>query len=83
MEKNKKLQESRMNEEEARLKEEKINGKILHLDGDKKYSEKSLKYYQKLGLTAIVKNIPENKQPKLVYNLLKYYKPDILVITRT
>ena len=58
-------------------------GKILHLDGDRKYSEKSFRYYRKLGLTAIVKNIPENKQPKVVYNLLKYYKPDILVITRT
>lgn len=58
-----------------------ITGKILHLDGDKKYSEKSLAYYQKVGLHAIVKNIPEYKQPKLVYNLLLYYSPDILVIT--
>ena len=33
-------------------------GKILHLDGDKKYSEKSYFYYKKLGLNAIVKNIP-------------------------
>lgn len=60
-----------------------VTGKILHLDGDRRYSEKSLKYYQKVGLTAIVKNIPEYKQPSMVYNLLLYYKPDILVITRT
>ena len=60
-----------------------VNGKILHLDGDRKYSEKSLKYYNKIGLQAIVKNIPENRQPKMVYNLLQYYQPDILVITRT
>lgn len=58
-----------------------ITGKILHLDGDKKYSEKSYRYYKKLGLNAIVKNIPEYKQPKVVYNLLKIYQPDILVIT--
>ena len=58
-----------------------ITGKILHLDGDKKYSEKSYQYYKKLGLNAIVKNIPEYKQPKVVYNLLKIYQPDILVIT--
>ena len=58
-----------------------ITGKILHLDGDKKYSEKSYRYYKKLGLDAIVKNIPEYKQPKVVYKLLKVYKPDILVIT--
>ena len=56
-------------------------GKILHLDGDKKYSEKSYYYYRKLGLNAIVKNIPEYKQPKMVYHLLQTYRPDILVIT--
>lgn len=56
-------------------------GKILHLDGDRKYSEKSYFYYKKLGLKAVVKNIPEYKQPKVVYNLLKIYNPDILVIT--
>ncbi len=58
-----------------------ITGKILHLDGDKKYSEKSYQYYKKLGLNAIVKNIPEYKQPQIVYTLLKKYEPDILVIT--
>ena len=58
-----------------------ITGKILHLDGDRKYSQKSLRYYREMGLNAIVKNIPESKQPKVVYNLLKYYNPDILVIT--
>ena len=63
------------------MTEEFTTGKILHLDGDRKYSEKSLKYYQKMGLKAIVKNIPENRQPKLVYNLLNFYKPDVLVIT--
>ena len=34
-----------------------------------------------MGLNAIVKNIPEYKQPTLVYKLLKIYTPDILVIT--
>ena len=58
-----------------------ITGKILHLDGDKKYSEKSYRYYQKVGLDAVVKNIPEYKQPKIVYHLLEIYNPDILVIT--
>lgn len=58
-----------------------ITGKILHLDGDRKYSEKSYRYYKKIGLNAVVKNIPEYKQPKVVYNLLEIYNPDILVIT--
>ena len=56
-------------------------GKILHLDGDRRYSEKSMMYYKKMGLNAIVKNIPENKQPKVVYRLLMIYNPDILIIT--
>lgn len=64
-------------------KEKIITGKILHLDGDKKYSQKSYYYYKKLGLDAIVRNIPEYRQPKVVYSLLKAYKPDILVITRS
>lgn len=66
-----------------RSKEKIVTGKILHLDGDKKYSQKSYYYYKKLGLDAIVRNIPEYRQPKVVYSLLKAYNPDILVITRT
>lgn len=61
--------------------EDYITGKILHLDGDRRYSEKSRRHYEKMGMNAIVKNIPESKQPRMVYNLLMYYKPDILVIT--
>ena len=68
---------------ENRRKEIVHTGRILHLDGDKKYSEKSMMYYRKMGLNATVKNIPENKQPKVVYRLLQIYNPDILVITRT
>ena len=56
-------------------------GKILHLDGDRKYSKKAEKYYTKIGLNAIVKNIAEYKQPRQVYKLLEYYQPDIVVIT--
>ena len=63
------------------IKEKVITGKILHLDGDKQYSNKSYYYYKKLGLNAIVKNIPEYKQSKVVYSLLKVYSPDILIVT--
>ena len=68
---------------ENRRKEVIYTGRILHLDGDKRYSEKSIMYYKKMGLNAVVRNIPENKQSKAVYRLLKIYDPDILVITRT
>lgn len=56
-------------------------GKILHLDGDKKYSIKASMYYRKVGLNAIVKNISEKMQTYMIIDLLKEYKPDILVIT--
>ena len=89
---NKKIEKSRIEPENknykigilmrnTRSKEKIVTGKILHLDGDKKYSEKSFHYYKKLGLNAIVKNIPEYKQPKVVYQLLRVYQPDILVVT--
>jgi spore coat assembly protein len=70
-----KKQEDRSNNQNV------INGRILHLDGDKRYSEKSYRYYRKMGIDAVVKNIPERRQPVVVYNLLKIYNPDILVIT--
>ena len=60
--------------------EKTVTGKILHLDGDRKYSQKSYMYYRKFGLNAIVKNIPEHRQPYEVYRLLKIYNPDILII---
>lgn len=56
-------------------------GKVLHLDGDSRYSQKSIKYYKNLGINAVVKNISENRQPFLVRNLLNRYNPDILIIT--
>lgn len=66
---------------EKLIRQKIYTGKILHLDGDKKYSEKSARYYNKIGLNAIVKNIAENRQSKVVIPLLNKYNPDILVIT--
>ena len=48
-------------------------GKILHLDGDKFYSEKSARYYKKVGLNAVVKNISENKQHLFVKEYIVCY----------
>lgn len=66
---------------EYRNRNDFIKGRILHLDGDKKYTEKSYKYYRRLGLNVVVQNVIENKQPQVVRYLLKKYEPDILVIT--
>lgn len=57
------------------------SGRILHLDGDKIYSEKSARYYKKMGLDAIVRNVPENKQYLIVKDYINKYKPDVLVLT--
>lgn len=69
--------------EEKRSSKTIYTGKILHLDGDKRYTEKSMKYYKSLGLDAVVKNIPENKQALVIRSLLDRYQPDVLVLTRT
>ena len=58
-------------------------GRILHLDGDRRYSEKSSLFYKKMGLRAVVRNIPESRQASMIVNLIERYKPDIVVITRT
>ena len=75
--------EKEKNKKENRIKEVIHTGRKLHLDGDKKYSQKSIMYYKKMGLNAIVRNVPEYKQPKVVYRLLTIYNPDIVVITRS
>lgn len=54
---------------------------ILHLDGDRKYSRRAYQYYNRLHLNAIVESIPENKQEFIVSELLRKYKPDILIAT--
>ena len=72
-----------INLKDARSGEYVRTGKILHLDGDKRYTEKSYKHYRNIGLDAIVKNIEEKKQPFFVRSLLDKYTPDILVITRS
>lgn len=56
-------------------------GKILHLDGDRAYSQKTEQYYRKRGLNYVVKHISEHKQPEYVVPLIQEINPDILVIT--
>ncbi|MBQ3409673.1 MAG: sporulation peptidase YabG [Clostridia bacterium] len=56
-------------------------GKILHLDGDKGYSQKTEQYYRKRGLNYVVKHVSERMQPEIVVSLLEETKPDILVVT--
>jgi spore coat assembly protein len=58
-----------------------IPGKILHIDADKEYLERSLKYYKKANIWA--KGILEKEEDiaDKIYDLLKEYNPNIVVIT--
>ena len=67
----------------AKTRWEKVEqtGRILHLDGDRRYAEKSERYYLKNGLEAVVKNIKESEQARLIRKFVEKYRPDVVVIT--
>lgn len=56
-------------------------GKILHVDGDSDYMEKCLKVYKQLSLDAVGRAILEKEQSKVIVDLVKEIKPDIVVLT--
>lgn len=58
-----------------------LPGKILHIDGDSEYLDRCLEYYKRLNIHAIGKKIEEAKISEEIYELLKCYKPDIVIIT--
>lgn len=58
-----------------------LPGKILHIDGDLEYLNKSLDYYKSCNVFAVGKTIKESEMPNKIMDLLNEVKPDILVIT--
>ncbi len=58
-----------------------LPGRILHLDGDKDYLEKCMKFYKKNKIMAYGLYVSEDDMPIKVTELLKKYNPDILVVT--
>ena len=58
-----------------------IYGKVLHIDGDSKYLDKSLKLYKENDIPAVGYFFLENEIPNKITGLLVKHKPDILVIT--
>jgi spore coat assembly protein len=56
-------------------------GRVLHIDSDEDYIDMCMGAYKRLGIDAVLKLIPENRQPDTVPTLVKDYLPDILVIT--
>ena len=62
-------------------KNEYLNGKILHIDGDIEYLKRSMKLYEKYNVPAIGYKIEEKEMPSKIKELLNETHPDILIIT--
>ena len=58
-----------------------LPGKILHIDADKEYLNRCLKYYKKVGLKAYGIIDMENSISDNINKYLNDIKPDIVVIT--
>ena len=58
-----------------------LPGKILHIDGDREYLDRCLKYYNNINLVAMGICEDESEVPNKIKNYLEEYNPNILVIT--
>ena len=58
-----------------------LPGKILHIDGDKDYLKRCMKFYKKINIKAKGICINEKEMPIKIKSLIEEYKPDIIVIT--
>lgn len=56
-------------------------GRVLHLDGDKKYLNKCLELYKTIGVYANGIELDEKVMPEKIQGLLTKLNPDIIVIT--
>ncbi|KGE19956.1 sporulation peptidase YabG [Paenibacillus wynnii] len=58
-----------------------VPGKVLHLDGDPAYLNKSLSLYEQLRIPAEGHHVHESAMADTLFRLLPRVRPDILVIT--
>ncbi|RCX14885.1 spore coat assembly protein [Fontibacillus phaseoli] len=58
-----------------------VPGKVLHLDGDERYLQKSLSLYEKLRVPAHGYYVNESAMANALYRLLPSIQPDIVVLT--
>ena len=58
-----------------------LPGKILHIDADKDYLKRCMKFYEKINVKAKGVRLKENEIKDHIPELLEEFKPDILVIT--
>ncbi len=58
-----------------------LPGKILHIDGDSDYLERCMKFYKDMNIKANGITIAEMDMAYRIEELLKEFRPDIVVIT--
>ena len=58
-----------------------LPGKILHIDGDNNYLERCMKFYKSIGIKANGLTLKEDEISNKIVDLIKEYRPDIVVIT--
>lgn len=58
-----------------------LPGKILHIDGDKDYLNRCLKYYNDANIWAMGINEVEENVPLYIHDWLEEYRPNIVIIT--
>ena len=58
-----------------------IPGKILHIDGDDDYLDRCMKFYENMGIKANGISMHESSISNRIVELIKEYRPDIIVIT--
>ena len=58
-----------------------LPGKILHIDSDKDYLKRCMKFYEKINIKAKGIRLKESEIKNNISKLIDEYKPDILVIT--
>lgn len=58
-----------------------IPGSILHIDGDDDYLDRCMNFYNSMGIKANGVMIHESEMFNNIFDLVKEYKPDIIVIT--
>ena len=58
-----------------------IPGRILHIDGDDDYLDRCMRFYKHMGVQANGLSMREDSISMKIADLIKEYRPDIVVIT--
>lgn len=58
-----------------------LPGRVLHIDGDSEYLDRCMRFYESMGIKANGIALQESIISSKIYNLVKEYRPDIVVIT--